>query len=725
MASADRASNSSRPSGKRPGFVEQVREQHDNIYKAFLFLVAIAAIVYMYPKKAEFEYDFERGRPWTHEDLIAPFDFSIRKTPEALEKERERIQGSVLPFYVHDPSVAIAKKEKLEKLIRDGWKDCRFSQDTASFSLKTFFGKDPQERDSLARDRHILVGKELLDTVFARGVAKILDQHEPASDEAFRINRLKGNVVEQVPADSLFDFRRASRFVEHALDDYEDIDQEFLQDRIDRVLAYNVRHDQAKTERALEDRLDRLSPSRGKVEKDVLIISKGDIVDQEKYRKLRSLKHAYEEKIGGDKDHWTILMGQSILVALSMLALLLFLTLFRKDVLQKNTKVVFLLLLIVLMTLATKVVVKTEILDPLLIPVCILPIIIRAFYDIRSALFIHFITVLIISFLVPEQYKFAFLQIIAGFVVIFSIVDMRKRAQFFNSAGVVFIAYTVAYFGLSTMRQGSIQELDAVAFAWLGGSAMLTLFAYPLIYFFEKLFGFLSEISLMELSDTNSSLLRDLATNAPGTFQHSLQVADLCEEVVREIGGDTLLVRAGALYHDIGKMDEPMFFIENQTPGNDPHKDTSPKESAKIIIGHVTGGIAKAKQHRLPDTLIDFIRTHHGSTRLEPFYRKQLKTLNQEEGSVDDSAFIYPGPLPYSKETAVLMLADSVEASSKSLKNYDADAIDALVESIIESRLRENQLINAPITLRDITRIKKILKRKLMNIYHVRIEYPQ
>ncbi len=726
MAHSDPSStNSARPSGKRPGLFERIRELHDHIYKAFLFLVAIAAIVYMYPKKAEFEFDFEKGKPWTHEDLIAPFDFSIKKSSEAIEKERERIRESVLPFYVHDLSVAPQQKERLSELVREEWSKCRFSRDTAAFTLKEFLGKDPKKQDSLARARHIRIGKKLLDTVFKRGVAKILEQHKPSSDEPFRINYVKGNLVEQTLADSLFNFRRASRFVERSLKKYQDIDDDFLQDRIDRVLKYNVHHDPKKTKRAIEDRLDKISLSRGKVEKDVLIISKGDIVDQEKYRKLRSLKKAYEEQVGGNKDYWTIFMGQSILIGLCMLALLLFLSLFRRDVLQKNAKVAFLLLLMVLMTLATKVVVENEILNPLLVPVCILPIIIRAFYDIRSALYIHFITVLIISFLVPNQYEFAFLQIMAGFVVIFSIVNMRKRAQFFNSAGVVFIAYSVAYFGLATMRHGSIHELNEVSFAWLGGSAMLTLFAYPLIYFFEKLFGFLSEISLMELSDTNSPLLRDLATNAPGTFQHSLQVADLCEEVVREIGGDALLVRAGALYHDIGKMDEPMYFIENQTPGTDPHKDLDPEESAKVIIGHVTGGIAKAKHHRLPDTLIDFIRTHHGTTRVQVFFRNYLKSFDLEESEVDDGPFRYPGPLPYSKETAVLMLADSVEASSKSMKNYDADAIDNLVERIIDARLQEDQLINAPITLRDITRIKKILKRKLMNIYHVRIEYPQ
>ncbi len=713
------------PSSKKPGLFERIRERHDQIYKAFLFLLAIGAIVYIYPKKAEFAYEFEKGRPWTHEDLIAPFDFSIKKTKEAFEAEKKRVRESVRPFYVHHPSVAIKKKERLEELVVKDWKKNRYSRDTAKFSLKEFLGKDPKVQDSLARARHIRVGKQLLDTVFSKGVVNLLDQHRSSGDEPVMINYVKGHIAETVPADSLFDFSSAAGFVERKLAEYPDIDRDFLLDRIENVIAYNVRYDQKKTERAIEDRLDKVSRSRGKVEKNELIISKGDPVGKEKYRKLRSLKEAYEEQVGGDKELGTIYLGQSIMVALCMLALFFFLNLYRKDALEKNSKLVFILLLIVLMALVTRTVVETEILSSLLVPVCVLPIIIRAFYDIRTALFIHFITVLIISFLVSDQYEFAFLQIIAGTVVIFSIVNMRKRAQFFNSAGLVFLTYAVAYLGLASMRTGSIEDIDTLSFAWLGGSAMLTLFAYPLIYFFEKLFGFLSEISLMELSDTNSPLLRDVATNAPGTFQHSLQVADLCEEVVREIGGDALLVRAGALYHDIGKTDEPMYFIENQTVGMDPHRDLEPEESAQVIISHVTRGVAKAKQHRLPDTLIDFIRTHHGTTRVEVFFRDHIRNFGLEEQDVDDSKFRYPGPLPYSKETAVLMLADSVEASSKSLKNYDADAIDNLVERIIEARLQEDQLINAPLTLRDITRIKKILKRKLMNIYHVRIEYPQ
>lgn len=711
-------------SEKERSFFERIREQHDIIYKVFLFLIAIGAIVYMYPKKTEFGYDFDKGKPWTHEDLIAPFDFSIRKSPETLQKEREQVRENVLPFYVHEDSIAPQQKARFAELVRRDWEECRYSKDTAAFSLRRFLGVDEEDRDSMAMRRHVRVGNALLDSVFSRGIARLLDQHSP-SEGPFRVNYQKDHVVEELAADSLFNFRKAYRFCQEALENKEDIDREFLLSRIEEVLQYNVFYDDQKTQRAIQERLDRISLSKGKVEKDVLIISKGDIVSEEKFQKLRSLKEEYEKQIGGKENYWTLTLGQFVLVSLCMLSLLIFLRLFRKDVLEKNAKVFFILFLIVLMSYLTKKTVDLENLNPLLIPVCILPIIIRAFYDIRSALFIHFITVLIIAFLVQERFEFAFIQVIAGFVVTFSILDMRKRAQFFNSAGVVFLSYAVSYFGIAVVRDGSFQGLEGSEFAWLGGSAMLTLFAYPLIYIFEKLFGFLSEVSLMELSDTNSPLLRDLATHAPGTFQHSLQVADLCEEVVREIGGDALLVRAGALYHDIGKMDRPMYFIENQTAGVDLHKDLEPDESARVIIAHVTEGIAKAKHHRLPDTLIDFIRTHHGTTRMEFFFKAHLEQHGLEADQVDDSNFRYPGPLPYSKETAVLMLSDSVEASSKSLKSYDADSIDDLVERIIDARVNEGQLTNAPITLRDITRIKKILKRKLMNIYHVRIEYPQ
>ena len=358
-----------------------------------------------------------------------------------------------------------------------------------------------------------------------------------------------------------------------------------------------------------------------------------------------------------------------------------------------------------------------------LLPFCILPIIIRAFYDTRIALFTHLVTVLIVSFMAPDRFEFTFIQLLGGMVAIFSIVNMRNRSQIFISSGVIFLTYSIAFIAITIIQEGGSDAILLTDFAWFGISALLTLFSYPLIFVFEKLFGFISDVSLLELSDTNGKLLRELASRAPGTFQHSLQVANLAEEAIYNIGGNALLVRTGALYHDIGKMEMPMYFIENQANGMNPHDEMSFDESAAIIISHVIKGIEIAKRNNLPEQIIDFIRTHHGTSITGYFYRSFQNAYPEEK--IDESKFHYPGPIPFSKETAVLMMADSVEAASRSLKKYDAESIDALVEKIINTQIEQNQYANSDITFKDINTLKKIFKKKLMNVYHVRVEYPR
>jgi putative nucleotidyltransferase with HDIG domain len=352
-----------------------------------------------------------------------------------------------------------------------------------------------------------------------------------------------------------------------------------------------------------------------------------------------------------------------------------------------------------------------------------IPIVLRAFFDVRLAMFLHITAVFIISFIVPNPFEFVFLQVFAGILLLYGISNLQRRSQFFNSAIVIFISYSVTYFGINVVQEGSLAGVNWYTYAWFGGNAMLSLFAFPLIYMFEKMFGFLSDISLLEIANSNNPLLRELNENAPGTFQHSLQVANLAEEAIRHIGGDALLVRAGALYHDVGKMKRPQYFIENQNTDYNPHDDLPPAESAAIIIDHVIAGIEMAKKHGLPDQIIDFIRTHHGLMKVEYFYRREVQVMGESNVSVED--FTYPGPLPFSKETAVLMMADGVEAASKSLKDVNEAKIDNLVESMIDHQLNSGQFEFADITLRQIRDIKTMFKRKLRSIYHVRVEYPE
>jgi len=358
-----------------------------------------------------------------------------------------------------------------------------------------------------------------------------------------------------------------------------------------------------------------------------------------------------------------------------------------------------------------------------LIPICIVPIMIKVFFDTRLALFVHIVTIIIIGFLVPNSFEFIFLQLIAGIISIISVADLKKRSQLFITSFLIFITYSATYFGMTIMQEGTTENIYSYYFIWFAGSSTLTLISYPLIYINEKIFGLATDFSLIELSDTNSKLLRELSMKAPGTFQHSLQVANLAQEAIYQIGGNPMLVRTGALYHDIGKTDMPMFFIENQTVGLNPHDELLYEDSAKIIISHVIKGVEKARKAKIPEYVIDFIRTHHGTTKTRFFYNLFIK--NNPNIAIDASIFTYKGPIPYSKETAVIMMADAVEAASRSIKLPDEDKISVLVDTIINFQIEQEQFINSNITFRDISTIKKVFKKKLINIFHIRVEYPQ
>ena len=351
------------------------------------------------------------------------------------------------------------------------------------------------------------------------------------------------------------------------------------------------------------------------------------------------------------------------------------------------------------------------------------PLVIRSFFDTRTAFFSHIMVVLLLGFIMPNSFNFLFMQIVAGMVGIYGFINFKNRSQLFYTTVAILGSYFIGFVGISIITDGDFSRIDWLVFGEYSIAAGLTILAYPLIYIIEKLFGFVSDITLLELADTNNKLLRELSRKAPGTFQHSLQVANLAEEAIHLINGNALLIRTAALYHDIGKMNAPMYFIENQITGVNPHIELDYEESARIIINHVVEGVEIAKKHKLPETVIDFIRTHHGTTSTKYFYKKYIEDTPEDEDTI--KKFQYPGPIPFSKETAVLMMADSVEAASRSIKDYTAEKIEDLVEKIIQTQMDEGQFSNANITLKDISIIKKVFKRMLMNIYHVRIEYPK
>jgi putative nucleotidyltransferase with HDIG domain len=487
------------------------------------------------------------------------------------------------------------------------------------------------------------------------------------------------------------------------------------------VIKPNTTYNTSLTESALNDRLGRIVLVRGRVDKGTLIISKGEVVQGDKLAILKSLESEYASQVWTEANYVWILAAYTVLVALALLMLLLFLRKYRIEIFSNNTKVTFIFFNIALMVLLTTLVVNYNSAYIYAVPLCILPLVLKAFFDARLGLFTHVVTVLLLGFVVANNYEYMFLQIIAGIVTILTVSELYKRANLFISVGQITLIYIISYFAFFVIHEGSIDGLKWENFLLFVLCGLATLFVQPLIYAYEKLFGLVSDVSLLELSDTNSKLLKELSDKAPGTFHHSLNVANLAEASANEIGANAMLVRVGALYHDIGKMSNPTYFTENQSTGINPHDELSPKESAQIIVDHVIKGVELAKKYNLPDRVIDFIRTHHGTSYVRYFYNKQMELTTE----FDPSEFMYNGPKPFSKETAILMMCDSVEAASKSLKEPTSTKINAFVDSIVANQIEDAQFLNANITFKEIESIKKVLKHKLANMYHLRIEYPE
>ncbi|MEN8224661.1 MAG: HDIG domain-containing metalloprotein [Bacteroidota bacterium] len=683
-----------------------IRNHYQQIFKGFLFVLAVAILVWIFPKEGKFKYEFSKGKPWLHEDLYAPYNFAIDKLPGELEQEKQEAIRD-LPYYFRYKST---DSIQLEKILEPEF-DQHFALSVPDSLNNTDY-----------RQRTLEVLQQIQYDFHRRGILDMVPEIEHLPPD-YPVVVIKENIAEEFDLEDLLTLPRAYTLMQARLDSTQGVDVELISSLLVRLLEQNIVFDAEKTALEREAVIASVSPAYGLVQEGERIISKGEVVNKDRFMVLSSLRANYEEDLGGTDTFYAILLGQILLIGISITVLLLFLVFFKREVLTDNRKIVLILMVIILITLLTSLTLK---IDPgflYLVPICMVPIMISAFFDTRLSLYVYLITIIILGFLVPNSFEFIFLQLIAGIIAIMNVANLQRRSQFFITSVWIFVTYSMLYFGLTLIREGNVQDIDPIMFALFGGSAVLTLFSYPLIYIFEKLFGFITDVTLVELSNTNNKLLRELSLKAPGTFQHSLQVANLAEDAVFVIGGNALLVRTGALYHDIGKMDMPMYFIENQATGVNPHDDLTNEESARIIIEHVIKGIEKAKKHKLPEQIIDFIRTHHGSRKVEYFYTMQMKDNPDEE--IDETEFTYPGPVPFSKETAVVMMADAVEAASRSLGAPDEERINALVDKIIDRQMETGQFINADITLKDITRIRKLFKKKLMTIYHVRIEYPE
>ncbi|WP_089379733.1 HD family phosphohydrolase [Lutibacter agarilyticus] len=679
--------------------INKILVNHSLIYKLFLYIGTIFLVVYLFPKGGQFKYEFQKGKPWQYENYYAPFDFAIQKSASEIETETQKIKENSEQFFKYNEEIArnvkITVSEKVVPIL-------------ASSELSDQFKIDVEAKVN-----------SILNTIYKYGYIT------PESEQQIKnlqITLRSGNTIQKISPIKLFKSSQILAFINSQLGVQPMTQEEHaILNILYEEIKPNVSFDESFTEKALQENLEKISYTKGLISEKERIILKGDIVEGEKLVILNSIKNEFESQVWSKSNYNWIVAGYTILVALAFSMLFLFLRKYRIEIFENNTKVTFIFFNIILVVLLLTVLVKYDAKYIYAAPIVTLPLVLKAFFDARLGLFTYVLTVMLLGFIVPNSFEFIFLQIIAGIVTILTVSELYKRANLFITVLQITLVYFVAYFAFSIIQEGNAQNLNYEKFLYFVINGAATLFVLPLIYIFEKLFKLVSDESLKELSNTNSKLLRALAENAPGTFQHSLQVANLAEAAANEINANSMLVRTGALYHDIGKMLNPMYFTENQSTNVNPHNELTPKDSASIIVDHILKGIELAKKNRIPDRIIDFIRTHHGTTLVYYFY----KTEEKLSGSADPKDFQYPGPIPFSKETAILMMCDSVEAASKSIKEPTAQAFDNLVEKIVNKQMEDGQFMNADITFKELQTIKKVLKKKLKNIYHVRIEYPE
>ena len=691
--------------------IELIRNQHNSIYRIILFLIAIIIGVYLMPRKKSFRYEPIEGKPWPHESLISDMEFSILKPAEKISEEKERIENQKNYFFTLDESIKVKARIKLNDEIEN--------------YISNKLNNRPKLRSKAEHEKYILnIKNKIISTwenIYKKGVIQNNGNIE-GKDPNYVIYVDYGDGSSARYLSDFFTINQATEEIRNinisSKEDYNEAVNLLIE-----ALIQNILFNKNDTDLHLETELDKVSKVSGKVSVGELIVSKGELIQQKTYLKLISYKKEFEGKQLSSRANKFIIIGQILLFSLCFLIIFLFIMKNKKSVFRDTNAIKFILLNILLfIALARFSLIFSDNQLIYIVPFCALPLIIRSFYDLRLALFVYTITIVLVGWLAPTPFHFVFIQLMAGILSVLTIENLYKRSDLFVSVSKIAVVYLITFLGISLITKGDIFGQDYIIYGYLIISAFLTLFSYQLVYVYEKLFSLVSDVSLLELTDTNHPILKEMAEKAPGTFQHSIQVSNLAEQAIMEIGGNVLLVRAGAMYHDIGKMNNPLFFIENQMAGVNPHDELSADESAKIIISHVIKGIEKAKKFNLPEQIIDFIRTHHGESVVQYFYRQYVTKFPEKMDQTEK--FSYPGPKPFSKETAVLMMADSVEAATRSLTDKNSEKISNLVNNIIQNQMNNGQFDNADITLKEIGLIKKIFIKKLQNIHHSRIEYP-
>ena len=666
-------------------------------YKSILILTSSLLILYILPFGGKFKYEFQKGRAWQYPDFYSPFDFSILKTSEELTRDKDEVLKGLKPYLRSNFNL----KDKVFK--------------NYDIEFYNFFNK---ENLKFQADSLYSFGVQQLNKIYEFGVLPPNYIHK-GNESIFLIQKqteISININQLFRPEAIFDFLR-KKLMNSLYEEYEDT----FNDLFFEIIAPNITLDNEFFEKQKQQSLQNISKSKGFIASGDFIVAEGELVDDKTYKILDSLRSEFISKQGEQNSFW-IIFGYSVLIVLTFTLLLFFLYSYRFEIYENNRKLTFIFFNILIVIMGVTAITNYNTDYVFAVPICILPLIIKAFFDARLGLFTHVLTILLLGFIVPNSFEFVFLQITAGIITIQSVEQLYRRANLFISVGQIVLVYIIGYFAFTSIQEGSILKLNFTPVALFMLNGLLMLFVQPLIYIYERIFGLVSDVSLLELSDTNSILLKELSDKAPGTFNHSLQVANLAEAAANEIGANTLLVRVGALYHDIGKLKSPSYFSENQTASVSPHDELSPLKSAQIIIDHVIEGIMIAEKYKIPDRIIDFIRTHHGTSLVYYFYKKQQELTPE---NIDTDKFKYPGPKPFSKETAILMMADSVEAASKSLKAPSHNDLKLFIDKIIDGKMSEKQFNLSDITFSEIETVKKVLYKKLINVYQLRIEYPE
>ena len=667
------------------------------IYKSLIFIATVSVIVYFLPNEGKFNYQFDINKPWKYGLLQASFDFPIYKNDLQVQKEQDSILADYQPYFQIDKE---AEKNVLSKLREDYNKTLRHS---------------------LPGTDYVRYIERTLKALYEDGIIAGNDLKRMEEDSIIAIRLVDKNVATSRFIDQLYTVKEAYEYLLNA--DTAHYKKKILQQcNLNDYITPNLVYDEEKSEAAQKDLLSNISWANGFVLNGQKIIDRGEIVDEQTYNILESLRKEWEKRSDSVQEKRLTLAGQILYVGIFLFCFMAYLELFRADYYERKGTLTLLFALIVFFPVLSSIMVEQNLSSIYVVPFAMIPIIVRVFLDSRTAFMAHVTIILLCSITLRFPHEFILLQVVAGMVAIYSLRELSQRSQLLRTALVVFISYALLYFAFELIHEDDLTKLNTRMYIYFMINGILLLFAYPLLFLLEKIFGFTSDVTLVELSNINNSLLREMSEVAPGTFQHSLQMANLAAAAANKIGGKSQLVRTGALYHDIGKMVNPAFFTENQS-GVNPHKSLSYEQSAQVIISHITDGLKLAEKHNLPKVIKDFISTHHGRGLTKYFYISYKNEHPDEE--VDQEKFRYPGPNPFTKEQAILMMADSVEAASRSLPEYTEESISTLVDKIIDTQVSEGYFKECPITFKDIATVKALFKEKLKTMYHTRISYPE